>query len=196
MPHEPMGVVPDQLPHTLTRRKMLRRWCNRRVFHPGLNHVVNGPMVHRIPERLEFLLSGLRATVAAQTGANKDESTHHVVRGQDKIERDPPTCRKTEQGRLHQLQAGQNSMQILNGRERLLWHLRPSVSAPVIAHDQVVPAEHGELVIPFAAMEATAVQQHEWLPTPISLVVELSISDWDKTCCAHLIPICGQADQH
>ena len=84
------------------------------------------------------------------------------------------------------MQAGQNSMQILNVRERLLWHLRSSVSSPVIAHDQVAHTEHSELVIPFAAMEATTVQQHEWLPMPISLVVEPSSIDRDKTCFAHL----------
>ena len=59
MPQEPLRVVPDQVSHALTRRKILRRWCNRRVFHPFLDHVVYGPMLHRVPERLEFLLSGL-----------------------------------------------------------------------------------------------------------------------------------------
>ncbi len=137
----------------------------------------------RRPEALLLLLEllldvGVGDLAAAEPRREEHQPRHDAGVRDRRVHRDPGARRVPDEGGPYDPQVVQERVQVVVVGPVAVAHRRAAVAPRVVADDAPPrPREPGELLVPHAHVEHSAVQQHQHRPAARGLVVQLAVLD-------------------
>ncbi len=126
-------------------------------------------------------LGPARGLVTRQAGPGERQRADPRRMGHGEIDRDPAAEREPYEVDLVDLEVVEQRSEILGVRVEHVGPERAAVAPDVIADDAEVPGKSGELIVPHAAVQLTAVDEHDGRSSPLDFIEEARPVDGGET---------------